>query len=87
MTVHVEPTRRRQHGRKVWLTKTGAERIAACREIVASASFGKIDGCMVDLFSASAIVRVYDAVNQANQEKFARLSIAKMAKVAFQLLK
>ena len=84
--MRIEPTRVRQHGRKVTLSSSGAERIAACRDIVERASFAKIDGVMVDLFSASAIVKVYDAINEVNRVKFERLPIGKMARVALQLI-
>ncbi len=46
----------------------------------------KINGHMVDLFSASAIVKVYDAVNDANKSKFKALPVARMASVAFKLI-
>lgn len=41
----------------------------------------------VDAFSASAIVQVYDAINDANKEKFAAMSIHQMATVAYKLMK
>lgn len=41
----------------------------------------------VDIFSASAIIQVYDALNDTNKEKFAEMSIPKMAEVAFKLAK
>jgi hypothetical protein len=37
----------------------------------------------LDSFSASAIVQVYDALNETNKAKFAALAIQKMAAVAF----
>lgn len=40
---------------------------------------------LIDGFSASAIVQVYDALNAENKVKFSGLDIAKMAKVAFKL--
>lgn len=83
----VEPTRTREQGRKVTLSANGADRIAACRDITARHSFAKIDGVMVDLFSANAIIAVYDALTAQNKSKFENLPIAKMAKVAFQFVK
>jgi hypothetical protein len=41
---------------------------------------------MLDLFSASAIVAIYDNLNSDNRTKFITLPIEKMAKVALQLL-
>lgn len=40
---------------------------------------------IVDAFTASAIVQVYDALNNDNKVKFFALPIDKMAKVAFKL--
>ena len=41
----------------------------------------------VDMYSASAIVKVYDAVNKSNKEKFSKLSLPKMVNVAFTVMK
>ena len=41
----------------------------------------------VDLYSASAIVKVYDAINKSNKEKFSKLSLPKMVNVAFTVMK
>jgi hypothetical protein len=41
----------------------------------------------LDTFSASAIVAVYDALNLENRERFLKLGVLKMAKVAFKLAK
>lgn len=84
---HIEPTRVRERGTRVTTTKDGAAIVAACRSIVANGQYEKINGHMVDLFSASAIVKVFDAVNDANKAKFLRLPVARMASIAFQLLK
>jgi hypothetical protein len=46
-----------------------------------------VDRVNMDLFTASAIMSVYDALNPSNQEKFAALPMRKMATVAFKLLK
>jgi len=41
----------------------------------------------VDMFSASAIVKVYDAINKSNKDKFGKLSLPKMVNVAFSVIK
>jgi hypothetical protein len=41
----------------------------------------------VDAFSASAIIQVYDAINDTNKAKFAGMSIHQMATVAYKLMK
>ena len=81
-----EQTRVRVHGRKVTKPKNPQERIDAIREIVTSKTFAKVDGCMIDLFSASAIVKVYDAINDSNKAKFASAPAPAMADIAFKLL-
>jgi hypothetical protein len=41
----------------------------------------------VDLYSASAITKVYDAINKSNKDKFGKLSLPKMVNVAFSVIK
>lgn len=41
----------------------------------------------LDAFSASAIVAVHDALNEANRKRFAKLPLVKMAHVSFKLVK
>jgi hypothetical protein len=59
----------------------------AFRQIVASSSAGKVDGQMVDLFSASAVVKVLDALSPQNKEKFLDMPAASMVQIAFKLMK
>jgi hypothetical protein len=84
--IKYEPTRVRQHGQRVTRTQSGAERIEACRAILATGSFAKIDGVTVDLFSASAVIAVYDYLNADNKAKFERLPIVKMVRLAFKFV-
>lgn len=42
---------------------------------------------LLDLFSASAICSVWDALKPENQEKYARMNLPAMASTAFKLLK
>lgn len=82
-----EPTRVRARGTRVTRPMSGAERIAAFRRIVAECQYAKIDGCMVDLFSASAVVRVYDALSEENKAKYSAMPAGRMAVLAFKVLK
>jgi len=41
----------------------------------------------VDLYSASAVTQVYDAINKSNKDKFGKLSLPKMVNVAFKMIK
>ncbi|KKL92167.1 hypothetical protein LCGC14_1887420 [marine sediment metagenome] len=62
-------------------------RIAKFRKIVKTKSFGKVDGTPVDLFSASAVTQVYDALSKpANQKKYAKMDPVEMISIAYKLL-
>ena len=60
---------------------------SALRQIVGDKQAGKVDGDIVDLFSASAILSVLDALSDANREKFMDLPVGAMANLAFKMLK
>ena len=60
---------------------------AQLRQIVSDKQRGKVEGTMVDLFSASAIVSVLDALNEMNKEKFLKLPVDRMAEMAFRMMK
>lgn len=74
-----EPTRTRAKGTRVTRPSSPKERIDAVRQIVTESQYAKIDGVMVDLFSASAIVSVYDALNETNRGRYASLPVGAMA--------
>ena len=78
--------RTREHGTPEVTPDDGMERIKAIRRIVEDGQYAKIDGQMIDLFSASAIVQVYDALSEKNQEKFRSMPAWRMGEVAFKLI-
>jgi len=80
-------THQRTHGTMDFWPKSADERIAAFRQIVHDCQYAKIDGCMVDLFSAQYVVQIYDALNQNNQEKFMNNLAPKVVMIAFKLAK
>ena len=86
-----EVTRTREHGTMVVrpddFKEPGQARIAAFRVIVSQCQYAKIDGIMVDLFSASAILKVYDAISDVNQAKYRHMPVTRMAGIAFKLIK
>jgi len=49
---------------------TGKEKIEKCREIVKEHQAMKIDGTLMDAFTASAVVQVYDALGDENKTNF-----------------
>lgn len=70
--------------REAW---TPAGKIAGLRKIVEHKQHAVVCGSQVDLFTASAIVAVYDGLNPENQAKLAAMSIRGMASIAFALIK
>lgn len=64
-----------------------AKRMVRLRKIVEEHQRARVEGVMVDAWSANAIVKVYDALTPANQERFCALSVPKMASVAFKFVK
>lgn len=77
----------RKHGTIVTTKPTPEERIAALRRIVERGQYEKIDGSMIDLFSASAAVALYDAISEENRGKYATLTAPKMVHLAFKFMK
>ena len=57
------------------------------KEIDAKKSAKKIDGVMVDSFTASAISQIYDKVSDANKKKMDKLPIKKLADLAMKFIK
>lgn len=51
-------------------------------QIVSNKQAAQIDGVLVDLFTASIIMQVYNAINDTNKEKMAKANIIKMAAIA-----
>ena len=63
------------------------KKLAALRKIVTEKQYGKVEGSMVDLYSASAIVLVYDSLNDENKAKYLGLPVVRMATIAFKMMK
>ena len=64
----------------------GQAGIEICRKIVAEKQAAKVNEVMVDLFSASAIVQVFDAVGEVNRAKLVAFPVAKVADISFKIL-
>ena len=56
------------------------------KEIASKKQAMKIDGVMVDSFTASAISQIYDKVNDATKKKMEKLPITKLANLAFKMM-
>ena len=61
--------------------------IAKVKEIASKKQAMKIDGVMVDMFTASAISQIYDKVNDANKAKMDKLKVTKLADLAMKMMK
>ena len=56
----------------------------ALRQIVAQSTAARVDGRMLDLFSAGAIVGVLDGLNPKNKEIYLQWPIERMRSFAFE---
>lgn len=54
--------------------------------IVADMQAAEIDGVLVDLFTASAVVQIYAKVNDVNKAKMQDMSAEQLANVAYKLM-
>ncbi len=57
------------------------------KQIVSKKQAMKIDGVMVDMFTASAISQIYDKVNDVNKKKMDGLNVTKLANLAMKMMK
>lgn len=56
------------------------------RDIVDNKQAKKIKGTMVDLFTASAVVQIYDKVNDSNKSKMENLPLPKLVDLAYKIM-
>lgn len=57
------------------------------RNVVSTGACARVDGLLLDLTTANAIVKVHDALNETNRATFAALPLRRMAAVAWKLCK
>lgn len=67
--------------------KRGTPRIERLRHIVEHKSAARIEGLLMDLFTASMLVQVYDALSETNRTKFLALPLRKMVSVGWSCVK
>lgn len=81
------PVAEARESKKKRLTEEGESSVIdQLRKIVAEKQWAKINGVMVDLFSASAALQVYDALNDQNKAHMAKLPIKKMMPLVYKML-
>ncbi len=78
--------RTREHGIVETIAGNSSDRMKAIWQVVANKQYAKLDGCMVDLFTASVVCQVYDALNDENKAKLAACPWPKMADIALKLV-
>lgn len=61
-------------------------KIALVRDILDKRGAQKVDGIFIDMQTANAIITVYDALNDKNKAKMASFHIARMGKIAWDLM-
>lgn len=67
--------------------KNTQERMDAIRAIIKNHQYKKIDGCLIDVVSATVICQVYNACSDENKVKFASCTAGTMARIAFKMIK
>jgi hypothetical protein len=63
------------------------EKMWCIRTVYQHKQAAQINGVIMDGFTASAIIKVYDAVNDQNKEKLKKLSLGRMSDVCFKVMK
>lgn len=64
----------------------GEEGVAAFRSIVEN-GVAKVNEVLVDVYSASAFVQVYDAINERNQEKLRGMGVGQAMDTVWAVIK
>jgi hypothetical protein len=72
---------------KVKAELTAEQKINAFRRIVERGQYETVGGQKVDLFSASVIVKVHDALNEEHRAKLLSLPVNKIAILCYKLIK
>ena len=63
------------------------KRITTLRKIVKTKTAGKVDRQTVDLFTASGLVKVYDALAEKNRPAFEKLPLGTLVRFMWKRLK
>lgn len=79
--------------KKIKKTRRSKSVIEACREVVEGKGCTRFRGVLLDSYSASAVMNIYNAVKEENRAKFVAMdngdsnSLVRMVNVAFKLHK
>jgi hypothetical protein len=65
----------------------GAHFIGVCRQTIKEKQYRKFEGILIDLYSASAVITVYDNLNETNKKKLEALEPKQIIAICFKLIK
>jgi len=65
---------------------TARSRIGALRTIVREHRAARVDGYIVDAFTAQMLVKVYEALSPANREKFGKPNLEKLVNLGWKVV-
>jgi translation initiation factor 2 alpha subunit (eIF-2alpha) len=77
---------KKQHIAALRLSPLGEEGVSQIRKIVEERKYRKVNEVMVDVFTASAFIAVYDAVNDANKEKLRGKAVFEACDIALRVI-
>jgi hypothetical protein len=63
------------------------KRITTLRKIVKTKTAGKVDRQTVDLYTASGLVKLYDALAEKNQPKFEKMPLGQLVEFMWKRMK
>jgi len=86
-TIYVKPLSFSTFKKEGKLAEAKETPVEVARRIVQNKQHEKYKGMMLDTFTASAIVQVYDAVNDANKKKLDSLKLPKLVKLVWKVMK
>jgi len=78
---------KKKGGKKIKESVNEANNIDKIKDIVKKKQYKRIGGVIIDMQTANAIMKVHKALTGANKKKYEKLSISKMASIAYKLIK
>jgi len=86
-SVKLDKIMKKKGGKKIRESVNEANNIDKIKDIVKKKQFKRIGGVIIDMQTANAIMKVHKALTGANKKKYEKLSISKMASIAYKLIK
>ena len=86
-SVKLDKIMKKKGGKKIKESVNEANNIDKIKDIVKKKQYKRIGGVIIDMQTANAIMKVHKALTGANKKKYEKLSISKMASIAYKLIK